>query len=82
MYAIVYKEDRVPMCARLRADGPDAVVYWNSEDQARGFLSSKGDEFVAAYDIVPVDDSGLHLMAEALGCRDEDLELIPFPSGA
>jgi len=80
MFAIVYKDDRVPMCARLRADGPDAIVYWNSEDLARGFLSGKGDEFVSAYEIVRIDDNGLHAMAQALGCRDEDIELIPFPS--
>ena len=80
MFAIVYKDDRVPMCARLRADGPDAVVYWNTEEKARGFLSEKGDEFLTAYEVVRIDDNGLHAMAEALGCRDEDIELIPFPS--
>jgi hypothetical protein len=78
MFAIVYKEDRVPMCARLRPEGPDAIVYWNSGDQAHGFLSSKGDEFVSAYEVVRLDDDGLHAMAQALGCRD--IELVPFPS--
>jgi len=80
MFAIIYKEDRVPMCARLRAEGPDSVVFWNSEDKARGFLSGKGAEFVAAYEVLKIDDDGLHAMAKALGCKDEEIELIPFPS--
>ena len=80
MFAIVFKEDRVPICARLRSDGPDAVVYWAAEDKARSFLTSKGDEMVLAYDVIKIDDEGLHAMATALGCRDEDIELMPFPS--
>jgi hypothetical protein len=80
MYALIYKEDRVPMCARLRPEGPDAVVYWVSEDKARGFLATKGDDYVAAYDVIKIDDDGLKVMAVALGCRDEDIELIPFPN--
>ncbi len=80
MFAIVYKEDSVPMCARLRSDGPDAVVFWPTEDAARGFLTAKGDEVVAAYDVLRIDDAGLHTLAQALGLRDEELELIPFPS--
>jgi hypothetical protein len=79
MYAIVYKEDRVPMCARLTADGPDAVVYWVSEDKARGFLESKGAEFVSAYDVLRIDDDGLAAMAKAMGVKDEQVELVPFP---
>jgi hypothetical protein len=80
MFAIVYKEDSVPMCARLRSEGPDSVVFWPSEERARGFLSGKGDDFLAAYDVVRIDDEGLHRMAQALGCRDEELELVPFPN--
>ena len=79
MYAIVYKEDRVPMFARVRPEGPDAVVFWSSELKARGFLSAKGEEFVASYDVVRIDDEGLHNLAAALGCSDEQIELIPFP---
>jgi hypothetical protein len=80
MFAIVYKQDSIPMCARLTSDGPDAVVFWPSEEKARGFLSGKGDEFVSAYDVLRIDDAGLHSMAQALGVSDEQIELIPFPS--
>jgi hypothetical protein len=80
MFAIVYKQDSVPMCARLRAEGPDAVVFWPSEEKARGFLTAKGDEYVSAYDVLRIDDDGLHSMAQALGLRDDEIELIPFPS--
>jgi hypothetical protein len=80
MFAIVYKEDSVPMCARLKAEGPDSVVFWPTEEGARGFLSGKGDDFVAAYDVVRIDDDGLHRMAQAMGCRDEEIELVPFPN--
>jgi hypothetical protein len=40
MFAIVYKEDSVPMCARLKAEGPDSVVFWPTEEGARGFLAT------------------------------------------
>ena len=42
MYAIVYKEDRIPMCARLKEAGPDAIVTWDSDTKAKAFLESKG----------------------------------------
>lgn len=80
MFAILYKEDSVPMCARLRSEGPDAVVFWSTAERAHGFLSSKGEAFVTAYDVVRIDDDGLHRMAQSLGCRDEEIELIPFPN--
>ncbi len=79
MFAIVYKQDRVPMCARVRAEGPDAVVFWSSESRARQFLLEKGDDFGASYDVVRIDDDGLHKIALALGCSDEQIELVPFP---
>ena len=79
MYAIVYQEDRVPMCARVGPQGTDALVFWSSERKARGFLSVKGEEFVASYDVVRIDDEGLHGLATALGCSDGQIELIPFP---
>jgi hypothetical protein len=80
MFAIVYKEDRVPMCARLRESGPDAVVTWDSADLATGFLQSKGTEMVSAYDVVAISDDSLKQMADALGIKEEEIELIPFPS--
>lgn len=80
MFAIVYKEDRVPMCARLRESGPDAIVTWDSESGARAFLESKGGEFLAGYAVVAIGDDTLKDMAQAMGVREEDLELVPFPS--
>jgi hypothetical protein len=80
MFAIVYKEDRVPMCARLRESGPDAVVTWDSDAKAKAFLESKGSEFLAAYDIVAIGDDTLKEMAGVLGVKEEEIELIPFPS--
>jgi len=80
MYAIVYKEDRVPMCARLKESGPDAVVTWDSDVKAKAFLESKGSEFVSAYDIVAIGDDSLKDIASALGIKEEEIELIPFPS--
>lgn len=80
MFAIVYKEDRVPMCARLRESGPDAIVTWDGEPNARKFLESKGADFVAAYSVVPITDESLRDMAQSLGVKEEDVELVPFPS--
>jgi hypothetical protein len=80
MFAIVYKEDRVPMCARLRENGPDAIVTWDSDAKAKAFLESKGGEFVSAYDVVAISDDSLKDMAGVLGIKEEEIELIPFPS--
>jgi hypothetical protein len=80
MFAIVYKEDRVPMCARLRESGPDAIVTWDSDAKAKAFLESKGSDFLGAYDIVAIGDDTLKDMAGVLGIKEEEIELIPFPS--
>ena len=80
MFAIVYKQDRVPMCVRLRESGPDAIVTWESEPRARAFLESKGDEFLSGYAVVPIGDDSLKDMALAMGVKEEDIELVPFPS--
>jgi hypothetical protein len=80
MFAIVYKEDRVPMCARLRESGPDAIVTWEGEPKAHAFLESKGADFVAAYSVVAITDDSLRDMAQSMGVKEEDLELVPFPS--
>jgi hypothetical protein len=80
MFAIVYKEDKVPMCARLRESGPDAIVTWNSAADATAFLESKGAEFVAAYLVVAIGDDTLKDMASAMGVSEADIELVPFPS--
>ena len=80
MFAIVYKEDRVPMCARLRESGPDAVVVWDSESMARAFLESRGAEVVAGYAVVAISDESLKDMALAMGVKEEEIELAPFPA--
>jgi hypothetical protein len=80
MFAIVYKEDKVPMCARLRDSGPDAVVTWNSAADAQAFLDSKGADVAAGFLVVAIGDDSLKDMAAALGIREEDIELVPFPS--
>ena len=80
MFAIVYKEDRIPMCARLRESGPDAVEVWDSEPLARAFLESRGAEVVAGYAVVAISDDSLKDMALAMGVAEEAIELAPFPA--
>ena len=80
MFAIVYKEDKVPMCARLKASGPDAVVTWDAADMAKAFLERQGAEMLGAYDVVAISDDTLAAMAKALGIKEEEIELVPFPS--
>ena len=69
MFAIVYKEDKVPMCARLKESGPDAVVTWDTGDQAKAFLERQGAEMLTAYDVVAISDESLSEMAKSLGDR-------------
>jgi hypothetical protein len=80
MFAIVYKEDKVPMCARLKESGPDAVVTWDAADMAKAFLERQGAEMQNAYDVVAISDDSLAAMAKALGIKEEEIELVPFPS--
>jgi hypothetical protein len=80
MFAIVYKQDRVPMCARLKESGPDAVVTWDDGGKAKAFLEARGDEFVSGYDVVAISDDSLAEMAKAMGIKEEEIELVPFPS--
>ena len=80
MFAIVYKDDKLPISARLRESGPDAIVTWESEPRARAFLESKGDDFVSGYLVVAIGDDSLKAMALAMGVKEEELELVPFPS--
>ena len=80
MFAIVYKEDKVPMCARLRESGPDAVVTWDSNDLAKAFLERQGADMLSAYDVVAISDESLAAMAKSLGIKEEEIELAPFPA--
>ena len=69
-----------PVTARLRESGPDAIVTWDGEPNARQFLESKGAEFVAAYSVVAITDESLRDMAQSMGVKEEDVELVPFPA--
>ena len=40
MYAIVYKSDGFPICRQVPGVSPDPVVTWNTEAQAKAFISS------------------------------------------
>ena len=80
MFAIVYKEDKVPMCARLKESGPDAVVTWDTGDQAKAFLERQGAAMLTAYDVVAISDESLSEMAKSLGIKEEEIELVPFPA--
>jgi hypothetical protein len=80
MYAIVYKSDSFPVCNRLPGTETDAVVYWNTEPHAQAFMEVQGTEFTATYKVVAVSDDTLKEMATAMSIREEDVQLVPFPS--
>jgi hypothetical protein len=79
MYAIVYKTDSFPICNRLPGTETDAVVFWNTEPHAQAFLEVRGEEFTSTYKVVAVSDDTLKEMAGAMGIKEEDVQLIPFP---
>ncbi len=80
MFAIVYKADGFPICNRMPGTETDAVVYWNTEPHARAFLEVQGEVATAGYNVVAVSDDTLKIMASAMGCAEEAVQLIPFPS--
>ena len=80
MFAIVYKEDGFPICNRMPGTDIDAVVFWNTEPHARAFLEVQGEVATSSYNVVPVSDDSLKVMAAAMGCPEESVQLIPFPS--
>jgi len=60
--------------SQLPESGPDAIVTWDGEPNARQFLESKGAEFVAAYSVVAITDESLRDMAQSLGVKEEDVK--------
>jgi hypothetical protein len=77
MYAIVYKSDGFPICRQVEGVSPDPVVTWNTEDQAKAFIKSKGSD--ADFQSVQLTDEAMDKMAQAMGCPVESFTFDPYP---
>jgi hypothetical protein len=77
VYAIVYKSDGFPICRQIEGVSPDPVVTWNTEDQAKAFISSKGGD--ADFKPVALTDDEMDKMAKAMGCPVEAMTFEPYP---
>ena len=77
MYAIVYKSDGFPICRQIAGVSPDPVVTWNTEGQAKAFISSKGGD--ADFQTVQFTDDAMDKMAQAMGCPLESITFDPYP---
>jgi len=78
MYAIVYKSDGFPICRQIEGVNPDPIVTWNTEDQAKTFISSKGGD--ADFLPVALTDEAMDKLAAAIGCTVESITFDPYPS--
>ena len=78
MYAIVYKSDGFPICRQVPGVSPDPVVTWNTEDQAKAFISSKGGE--AEFQPLALTDDAMDRLAKTMGCPVEAMTFEPYPS--
>ena len=78
MYAIVFKTDGFPICRQVPGVSPDPVVTWNTEDQAKDFISSKGGE--ADFQPLRLTDEAMDKLAKTLGCPVEQMTFDPSPS--
>lgn len=78
MYAIVFKTDGFPICRQVPGVSPDPVVTWNTEDQAKDFISSKGGE--ADFQPLRLTDEAMDKLAKTLGCPVEQMTFDPYPS--
>lgn len=78
MYAIVFKTDGFPICRQVPGVSPDPVVTWNTEDQAKDFISSKGGE--ADFQPLKLTDEAMDKLAKTLGCPVEQMTFDPYPS--
>ena len=78
MYAIVYKTDGFPICRQVAGVSPDPVVTWNTEDQAKDFISSKGGE--ADFQPLKLTDEAMDKMANTICCPVEQMTFDPYPS--
>jgi hypothetical protein len=77
MYVIVYKSDGFPICRQVPGVTPDPVVTWNTEDQAKAFITSKGGD--ADFQPVQITDDEMDKLAKALGCPVESMTFEPYP---
>jgi hypothetical protein len=78
MYAIVYKSDGFPICRQIEGVNPDPIVTWNTEDQAKAFISSKGGD--ADFQPVALTDEAMDKLAAAIGAPVEAITFDPYPS--
>jgi hypothetical protein len=78
MYAIVYKSDGFPICRQIDGVSPDPIVTWNTEDQAKAFISSKGGD--ADFQPVALTDEAMDKLAAAIGAPVESITFDPYPS--
>jgi hypothetical protein len=78
MYAIVYKSDGFPICRQIDGVSPDPIVTWNTEDQAKAFIASKGGD--ADFQPVALTDEAMDKLAAAIGSPVESITFDPYPS--
>jgi len=78
MYAIVYRTDGFPICRQIPGVEPDPVVTWNSEDEARAFITSKGGD--ADFEPVKLTDDAMDKLATAMGCDVQSITFDPYPA--
>ena len=76
MYAIVYRTDGFPICRQVPGVEPDPVVTWNSEDEARAFITSKGGD--ADFEPVKLTDDAMDKLAAAMGCDVQSITFDPY----
>ena len=77
MYAIVYKSDGFPICRQVAGVSPDPVVTWNTETDAKAFISAKGGD--ADFQPVQLTDEAMDKMAKAMGCPVESMTFDTYP---
>jgi hypothetical protein len=77
VYAIVYKSDGFPICRQVEGVSPDPVVTWNTEAEARAFITSKGGD--ADFQAVQITDEAMDTIAKSMGCAVEVMTFEPYP---
>jgi hypothetical protein len=78
VYAIVYKSDGFPICRQVPGVSPDPVVTWNTEAQAKAFISSKGGD--AEFQPLQLTDEAMDQLANTIGCPVEHMTFEPYPT--
>ena len=78
MYAIVYKSDGFPICRQVPGVSPDPVVTWNTEAQAKAFISAKGGD--AEFQPLELTDDAMDKLANTIGCPVQAMTFEPYPS--